>query len=140
MLITGIMHTCTCANNYWKWVNSKCLRVVMLLYPSAYILESSTKKNIINVNIYDVERRNVYCKLFPLNLPKLTTNEILQQLILQGFADFFQRSFVPNHFIMLHKIFFHQIKKQKEMTLYLPGPNLSGSFVCCNFMHSFAIS
>ena len=39
------------------------------------------------------------------------------------------------HFVMLHKRFFHQIKKQEEMTLYLPEPTLSGSFVCYNFMH-----
>ena len=45
-----------------------------------------------------------------------------------------------SHFTKLHKKLFHQIKKQEEMTLYLPGPNLSGSFFCCNFMHSFAIS
>ena len=36
---------------------------------------------------------------------------------------------------MLHKRSFHQIIKQEEMSLCLPGPNLSGSFVCCNFMH-----
>ena len=94
-LITGTMHSCACANSYWKCVKSKCLRVGMLLYASAYILQYSTKKNIINENIYDGERRNVYCKLFPINLPKLTTSEALQQFILQGFTDFFQRSFIP---------------------------------------------
>ena len=36
---------------------------------------------------------------------------------------------------MPHKNFFHQIKKQEEMTPYLPGPTLGGSFLCCNFMH-----
>ena len=32
------------------------------------------------------------------------------------------------HFVMLHKRFFHQIETQEEMTLYLSGPILSGSF------------
>ena len=44
---------CPCANNYWKSVSSKCLRVIMLLYASTYILEYSRKKNIIKENIYD---------------------------------------------------------------------------------------
>ena len=40
-------------------------------------------------------KRDFYCKLFPINLPKFTTNEALQQLILQGLTDFFQRHFIP---------------------------------------------
>ena len=44
---------CPCANNYWKSVSSKCLRVIMLLYASTYILGYSRKKNIIKENIYD---------------------------------------------------------------------------------------
>ena len=36
---------------------------------------------------------------------------------------------------MLHKRFFHQIEKQEEITIYLPGSTLFGSFICCNFMH-----
>ena len=36
---------------------------------------------------------------------------------------------------MLHKRFFNQIEKQEEMTLCLADPTLSGSLVCCNFMH-----
>ena len=47
---------CTCANNYWKYVNSKCLLVIMLLNASAYILEFSRKRNIIKENIYDAVR------------------------------------------------------------------------------------
>ena len=42
-----------CANNYWKCVNSKCLRGIVLLYASAYILESSRKRNVIKEKIYD---------------------------------------------------------------------------------------
>ena len=45
------MHTC--ANNYWKYVNSNCLHVIMLLNAYAYILEFSRKRNIIKENIYD---------------------------------------------------------------------------------------
>ena len=32
---------------------------------------------------------------FPINLPKLTNSDALKQFILQGFTDFFQRSFIP---------------------------------------------
>ena len=40
------------------------------------------------------------------------------------------------HFVMLHKLFFVQIKKQEKMTLYLTGSTLlSGSLLCCSFMH-----
>ena len=46
----GTMHMCAPANTYSKFVNSKCLRVIMLLYASAYITEFSRKKN---ENIYD---------------------------------------------------------------------------------------
>ena len=53
MLIIGNMHMCTCANNYWKCVNSKCLHVIMLLNALAYILEFSRKRNIIKEKIYD---------------------------------------------------------------------------------------
>ena len=30
---------------------------------------------------------------------------------------------------------FHQIEMREEMTIYLPGRTLSGSFLCCNIMH-----
>ena len=40
-------------------------------------------------------KRDFYCKLFPINLPKFTRNEALQQLILQGLTDFFHRNFIP---------------------------------------------
>ena len=56
VLIIETMHMCACANDCWKCVNSKCLRVIMLLYASAYILESSKKKNVIKENIYDEVR------------------------------------------------------------------------------------
>ena len=49
-----IMHMCACANNYSKCVNGKRLRVIILLYASSYILESSRKKNKIKENIYNV--------------------------------------------------------------------------------------
>ena len=54
-----------------------------------------------------------------------------------GFVLVFCLSFLlkGRHFVMLHKIFFHQITKQEKMTQYLPGLTLSGSFVWCNFMH-----
>ena len=39
------------------------------------------------------------------------------------------------HFVMPQKRFFHEIKKQEEMNLYLPGSTSSRSFVCCYFMH-----
>ena len=39
------------------------------------------------------------------------------------------------YFVILHQRFFHQIEMREEMTLYLPGRTLSGSFLCCNFMH-----
>ena len=45
-----------CANRYWKYVNSKCLRVIILLYASAYILEFSRKRNVIKKNLYDGAR------------------------------------------------------------------------------------
>ena len=48
----GNMHMCACANSYWKCANSKCLRVIMLLYALAYILVFSRKRNIIKENIY----------------------------------------------------------------------------------------
>ena len=38
-------------------------------------------------------------------------------------------------FVTLHKRVLHQMGKQEEMTLYLPGPTLSRSFVRCNFIH-----
>ena len=47
VLIIGTMHIYACDNNYGKCVNSKCLRVIMLLYASACILEFSKKRNII---------------------------------------------------------------------------------------------
>ena len=37
-----------------------------------------------------------YCKRFPINLPKFSTNKTLQQLILQGLPDFFQQNIIPN--------------------------------------------
>ena len=51
-----------------------------------------------------------------------------------GFVLVFCLSFFfkGRHFVMLHKIF---SEKQEELTLYLPGPTLSGSFVCCYCMH-----
>ena len=42
------------------------------------------------------------------------------------------------HFLMLHRTFFYQIEKQEEITLYLPGPTLFVSFVCCNVMHDLS--
>ena len=53
LLIIGIMHMCTFANNYSNCVNSKCFRVIMLLVAAAYILEYSRKRNVIKRNIYD---------------------------------------------------------------------------------------
>ena len=58
---------------------------------SAYILEPSRKRNIIKENIYDegaflmlllnaecnFSKKKFLQELFPINLPKLTTNEIL---------------------------------------------------------------
>ena len=37
-----------------------------------------------------------YCKRFPINLPKFSTNKTLQQLILQGLTDIFQQNIIPN--------------------------------------------
>ena len=51
------------------------------------------------------------------------------------FYFFFFFFLKQRHFVMLHKRFSHQIKKQEEGTLCLPGPTLSGSFEYCNFMH-----
>ena len=59
VLIMGNMHMCACANNYCKCVNSKCLRVIMLLFASVYILQSSRRRNLIKKNIYDGVR--FYC-------------------------------------------------------------------------------
>ena len=47
---------CACADNYWKCVNNKRLRVIMLFYASTYISEFSRKRNIIKENIYDAVR------------------------------------------------------------------------------------
>ena len=44
VLIIGTMHMSTCANNYWKCVNSNVLHVIMLLYTSA-----STMRCLFNV-------------------------------------------------------------------------------------------
>ena len=59
VLIIGTMHMCVCANNYWKCVNSKCLRIIKPLYASAYILKFSRKRNKIKWNIYDGVRFTV---------------------------------------------------------------------------------
>ena len=46
VLIIGTMRICTCANNYWKCVNNKCLRVLILLCFCIYFTVS-LKENII---------------------------------------------------------------------------------------------
>ena len=51
VLIIEAMQICTFVYNYWKCVNSKSLRVIMLLYASAYILEFSRKRNIIKTSM-----------------------------------------------------------------------------------------
>ena len=53
VLFIGTMYMYACANNYWKCVSSKCLRVIMLLNTLAYILEFSRKRNIMKENIYE---------------------------------------------------------------------------------------
>ena len=46
VLIIGTLRICACAKNYWKCVNNKCLRVLMLLCFCIYF-RVSLKQNII---------------------------------------------------------------------------------------------
>ena len=62
-------------------------------------------------------------------------NSLDSRFVLVFCLSFFLKG---RHFVMLHRRFFYQIEKPEEMTLYLPGPNLFGSFVCCNVMHDLS--
>ena len=70
MSITGSKHMWACVNNYWKYVCG-CL----CYCAAAYTLEFSRKK-IFCVQL--CETRNFCCKLFLVNLPKVTNNRTLR--------------------------------------------------------------